>query len=349
MCSRNALRLGVALAFALVLPATGCQSSGANGSGGADGLPSDAAGDVNSPSASSGGHAGSATDAATEVSPPADANPSVDLSSADVSPPEAGGAGGATPPSDGGTPTQGGQGGQQHQGGGGGEGGSPRMSMGGAPGGTGGAGTGGATGGGVAATGGAGAGGAPGGDYACTLMIGIQATWEWWEVGFENMVDNAKWELIWVHSGFVELWADPADPVWSTAVTSPCAQNPGKPDRVIFLALNFDYTTAAEWDPVVISAVNNIKTKYPSARRIELMSFIRAPGDNACPQAPAKRSAITPAQDDAMAMAAAANPGLVFVAPKFEAKTCSEFNSNPPHPSPAGATAWATMMANYYR
>ncbi len=189
----------------------------------------------------------------------------------------------------------------------------------------------------------------PASAYACTLMIGIQATEEWYNFGFETMVDNSKWELIWVHSGFVELWANPSDPVWSTAVTSPCALNPGKPDRVIFLALNFLYTTAAEWNPVVTMAVDNIKTKYPSAKRIELMSFIRAPGNNACSQAPAPRSTITPAQDDAMAISAAANPGLVFVAPKFEAKTCAEFSSNPPHPSPAGVTAWVKLMADYYR
>lgn len=185
--------------------------------------------------------------------------------------------------------------------------------------------------------------------YACTLMIGIQATDEWYSAGFETMVDNAKWELIWVHSGFVELWADAKDPVWSTAISSPCAQNPTKPDRVIFVALNFDYTTLTEWTPAITATVSNLEAKYPSAKRIELMSFIRAPGNNACAQAPAKRSTIAPAQDQAMAMAAAANPELVVVAPKFEAKTCGEFSSNPPHPSPAGVSAWIKMMADYYR
>jgi hypothetical protein len=185
--------------------------------------------------------------------------------------------------------------------------------------------------------------------FTCTLLIGIQATEEWYTAGFETMVDNSRWELIWVHSGFVELWANANDPVWSTAITSPCAQNPDKPDRVIFVALNFLMDTSTFWTPTVASAVANIEAKYPSAKRIELMSFIRAPGDVACPQAPAPRSTITPAQDAAMAMAAAANPALVFVAPKFEAATCSQFSSNPPHPTPAGATAWATMMADYYK
>ena len=185
--------------------------------------------------------------------------------------------------------------------------------------------------------------------FTCTLLIGIEATEEWYIAGFETMVDNTRWELMWYHSGFVELWANPNDPVWSTAITSPCAQNANKPDRVIFVPLNYLNDTLAFWTPNVTAAVANIQAKYPSAKRIELMAFIRAPGNMACPQAPAPRSTITPAQDESMAMVAAANPGLVFVAPQFEAKSCSDYTSNPPPPTAAGATAWATMLASYYR
>ncbi len=205
---------------------------------------------------------------------------------------------------------------------------------------------------GASAAGAAGSAGSAGPDntaYACTLLIGITATQEWYDAGFEKIVDNSKWELIYVHSGFVELWADAKDPVWSTAVLSPCGQNASTPDRVLFVALNFDFDTSGQWLPPLTAAVKNLRTKYASAKRIELMSFIRAPGDQPCAQAPAKRSTITPAQDDAMAQVAAANPGVVVVAPKFEAKTCAEFTSNPPHPSPAGATAWANMVADHYR
>jgi hypothetical protein len=180
-------------------------------------------------------------------------------------------------------------------------------------------------------------------------MIGILATEEWYDFGFESVVDNAKWELEYVHSGFVELWADAQDPVWSTKASSLCAQNADKPDRIVFLALNFDFNTLDQWLPPVTAVVKNLRDKYPSAQRIELTSFIRAPGNMPCSQAPAKRSTITPAQDQAMAMVAAANPGLVVVTPKFEAKSCNEFSSNPPHPSPAGVTAWVKLMGDYYR
>ena len=186
------------------------------------------------------------------------------------------------------------------------------------------------------------------GSYTCTLIIGINATQEWYSKGFESLVDNGKWELIRVHSGFVELWADPKNGVWNTGPTSPCAQNANNPDRVIFIALNFDTTMLDQWVPPLTAVVKNLKAKYPGVKRIELGTFVRAPGNKPCPQAPAKRSTIAQAEDDAIAMVAAANPDLVRVHPKFEAKACSEFSGNPPHPSAAGGAAWSKMYAEHY-
>src|SRR5439155_22105518 len=147
--------------------------------------------------------------------------------------------------------------------------------------------------------------------YACTLIIGINATSEWYSQGFESMVDNAKWELIRVHSGFVELWANPGAGVWGTGPSSPCAQNAGKPDRVSFVALNFQSNTLDQWLPPLTAVVKNLQMKYPGIKRIELGTFVRAPGNKPCPQAPPYRSTITEAEDQAIAMVAAANPQLV--------------------------------------
>src|SRR5579859_5326006 len=123
-----------------------------------------------------------------------------------------------------------------------------------------------------------------GGPYTCTLVFGILATQQFWG-DFEKLVNPAKWELIWVHSGFVELWANPNDPIWQTAITTPCAQNSKTPDRIIFVALNFNFMTLAEWLPPLTAAAKNLQTKYPSARRIELGTFVRAPNNMPCPQA----------------------------------------------------------------
>ena len=185
------------------------------------------------------------------------------------------------------------------------------------------------------------------GPYSCTLYVGILATDQFWG-DFEKLINPAHWELIWVHSGFVQLWANPKDPVWSTKITTPCAENAQTPDRIIFVALNFDYNTLAEWLPPLTAAAKNLQAKYPSAKRIELGTFVRAPGNMACPQAPAPRSTISPAEDQAIAMVAQTNPSLFAVAPKFEAKACSDFISNPPHPTTAGAENWAQEIAQYY-
>jgi hypothetical protein len=192
---------------------------------------------------------------------------------------------------------------------------------------------------------------APGGDgetYSCTLIFGINATAEWYDQGFEKLVDNAKWELVRVHSGFIELWANPSDAVWKTAISSPCAQDPTKPDRILFVALNFDFTTLDQWLPPLTATVKNLRAKYPSARRIELATFVRAPGNKACAQGPAKRSTIAPAEDQAIDMVVATDPSVLRVAPKFEAKTCAEFSGNPPHPTAAGGMAWAKQFADHY-
>lgn len=186
----------------------------------------------------------------------------------------------------------------------------------------------------------------PAGSFNCTRIIGINATSEWYTQGFETMVDNAKWEIVRVHSGFVELWADPNNAVWNTGPSSACTT--GKPDRIIFVALNFMSNTLDQWLPPLTAVVKNLQAKFPGLKRIELATFVRAPMDQPCPQGPPYRSTITKAEDDAIAMVAAANPGLVTVSPKFEAHTCSEFSGNPPHPSAAGGAAWAKMIAAYY-
>jgi hypothetical protein len=184
--------------------------------------------------------------------------------------------------------------------------------------------------------------------FTCTLLFGINATAEWYDKGFEGLVDGQKWELVRVHSGFIERWADPDSAFWKAAITSPCAQNATTPDRIIFVALNFDYTTVDQWLPPLTATVKNLRAKYPSARRIELMTFVRAPGNQACPQREAKRSTIAPAEDQAIEQVAQANPDVVRVAPRFEASACEEFSGNPPHPSAAGGVAWAQSIARHY-
>jgi hypothetical protein len=190
--------------------------------------------------------------------------------------------------------------------------------------------------------------------FTCTLVLGTNQTAEWFDVGFEDLVDGSKWQLIHAHSAFVELWADPDDGVWSSPITSPCAQGASTPDRIIFLALaggpngGLSNYALEKWLPLLNADLKNIRARYPSARRIELMSYLRGPKNGTCPGTPEHRTVVFPSQDEAMAMVAAANPGLVAVAPRWEARSCADFGNNPPHPTPQAAMAWARMIAEHY-
>lgn len=185
-------------------------------------------------------------------------------------------------------------------------------------------------------------------DYVCSWVIGITTTGEWYRAGFENVVDNARWQVTPIEMGHLEKWADPANPIWNEAIQSPCTRNSKTPDRIAFNATKYEWTTLEEFVPAYINVIKNIKTKYPSVKRIDLMTYGRAPGNKEC--AGANRptySWIKPVQDDAAAMVAAMYPGFVFVCPKWEHKSCSDFGLCP-HVSAAANATLAKTIGEYF-
>jgi hypothetical protein len=188
----------------------------------------------------------------------------------------------------------------------------------------------------------------PESNYTCTHLIGINATQEWFGAGFETMVDNAKWQLVRVHSGFVDLWANPNGAFWNTAPTSGCATNSKTPDRIIFIGLKFEWTDKTQWVQALTAVVKNLKDKYPGVKRIELGSFVRAPGNKPCGSAPAYRSTIHPSQDQAIDEVVATDPVLLRASPHFEVTACSDFSGNPPHFAGGGGKNVAKVVGDYY-
>jgi hypothetical protein len=187
--------------------------------------------------------------------------------------------------------------------------------------------------------------------FDCTLVIGIAATGQWFNAGFEKMVDGNKWELLAVHSGFVQTWADPGSNFWTMTPSSACTTNAKTPDRVVLVALYLHWmdATVEQWVDVLTKTVATFKAKNPNLKRLELATFIRSPGGKPCPATMAFKSFIKPEQDEAYTKIAAMFPDLVTVAPKWEVKSCADFGGNPPHFSGAGAMNAAKMVADTYK
>ncbi len=80
----------------------------------------------------------------------------------------------------------------------------------------------------------------------------------------------------------------------------------------MFGTVSFKYKTQAEWRTGITQAVNNFKARWPSVRRIDLVTQIRGPNNMLCPTPPTagETIAVPPEQDAAMADVAAALPGL---------------------------------------
>src|SRR5262245_60838764 len=76
--------------------------------------------------------------------------------------------------------------------------------------------------------------GSAAGAYACTQIMGVSVTGDWFGAGFEDGLDGGRWQAMWRKHAFVNLWADPANELWSQPLTSPCTAGAQNPDRVIF-------------------------------------------------------------------------------------------------------------------
>jgi hypothetical protein len=217
------------------------------------------------------------------------------------------------------------------------------------------AGMGGSTGG---AAGSGGAGGSGGGatfpdpsTFVCNGMLGVSVNGDWFTAGFEDVVDNAKWQLRWRTQAFVEQWADPQNSIWSEPLISACANGSTNPDRVLYTGVNWTYTTAAEWVTQLTAVVENIKTKYPGVKEIDLMTMLRAPGNKICgnPSGASTREQITaPFVDEAIATVAGKYPTLVRVAPPFYAPSCDVFLPDSPHYAAGKAAVVSKVFSDYY-
>jgi hypothetical protein len=183
------------------------------------------------------------------------------------------------------------------------------------------------------------------GPFTCTELIGVSTTGDWFGAGFEQGLDGNRWQARTRTHAFVEQWGDSRDPLWSVPVASPCARNAEAPDRVLFTGVSWELKTVEQWTAALEKVVQVLRGRDPGLRRIELLTMLRAPGNRSCGD---DKSVVAPAIDQAVARVAAAHPGLVRAAPRFEAPSCAVFTKGGPHFTEAGMKAVAKLYAAHY-
>jgi hypothetical protein len=219
-----------------------------------------------------------------------------------------------------------------------------------------------------------GSGGAPSGTpyagpFTCTTYIGAYLSMEWWNAGFETKVDNDKWQLKWHHHGHITEWRKADSPFWGdtgdpnndaqgSPIQSACAMGSTTPDRIVFLAIDWELETEADWVAGLNESIANIKAKYPGAKRVDVMTLVRCPDNMMCnPGADygpgANDSAgkqdcyVPPYVDSAIQKVIAANPTYVALGPQPQMAMCNPSHDGA-HMTGAGNQQAATDIATFY-
>ena len=181
-------------------------------------------------------------------------------------------------------------------------------------------------------------------DFTCTQVMGVSVTGDWFNAGFENGLDNARWQVKWRKKAFIELWADPNNEIWAVPIQSACGTNSNNPDRVIFTGVNWEQTATPWWEEQFAKVITNIRTKYPNVRRIDLLTMLRGPANQSCGNV---MTVVQPFVDEAIAATVADNPGVVFAAPKVHAASCDVFVKGGPHFTDAGMATVGQLYTRY--
>jgi hypothetical protein len=176
-------------------------------------------------------------------------------------------------------------------------------------------------------------------------------------------IDATKWEGKTQKYAYIEKWADPANALWSVALTNPCATDSMTPDRIVFVGFspqsNADqdfamYGPATKdemgWETQLNAVITNIKSKYPSAKEIDILTMGRAPNNMLCSNNSDLATIIPAIEDAAYAAVGAASNGMVVVGPKYYVPDCNNsyiFANDSDYTSTA-ADYIAMEMATYY-
>jgi hypothetical protein len=183
--------------------------------------------------------------------------------------------------------------------------------------------------------------------FACTELIGLWVASQWWPTFYKDISAPTHWEFMFQHHGYLELFADPTSAFWSNPIASPCPVGSKTPDRIVFLPFSLTLSTLTDFQTQLVKLVQTITGKYPSVKRIELITTIRTPGNMVCPNDMDPGIVVPAYVDQAIQNVADASNGLVTVGPKIEAQSCDWFAAGTDLTA-AGNTGVGMLYASYY-
>ena len=186
------------------------------------------------------------------------------------------------------------------------------------------------------------------GNFVCNEFIGLWVASQWWGA-FEKDIGDMRWQLMFQHHGYLELFADPASAYWKNAIVNPpCAMHSTAPDRVVFLPFSLTLNTLDQWQTNLRKVVSNIKQLFPSAKRIELLSTLRSPNNVLCPNDMDPGTVVAPYVDQAIQTVADESLGLVVAGPKIAVTDCTWWAGGTDLTAQGNAGV-ARLYADYYK
>lgn len=185
----------------------------------------------------------------------------------------------------------------------------------------------------------------PSSQFTCTQVIGYSQTAGWYDAGFEAVVDDDAWQLVWRSGGAIDLWADPDFDGWSRPIESPCVASSNAPDRVL-LTISANFQSDPDWWAGHIQTViGHIRDRFPSAGPILLQPVVGGPSHQVCTPDGERASTNHPVIDDGIARVIG---GDIVAGFSPEVRACDDYGDFIGHLTADGYAAAAATIGRAY-
>lgn len=198
--------------------------------------------------------------------------------------------------------------------------------------------------------------------FACSQVIGFSQTNHWFTggsntdlAGFQAIVDNDRWQLLFRGGAGVEEWSDPNFVGWDRSLVAPCTNSADKPDRVLLTItgnLGDVVNDPQVWADEIDRAITTITTKYDSVRQVLLQPVVGGPNDSVCTfdGQEIRASVNHPVIDQAIERAVTNHSVDVAVAAGFSptVAVCSDYLDTLGHLTPMASDAVGREIGLFY-